>query len=369
MTIIHNIIPRENIFVVCYDILLQSTEEMKHQNSTHQIHLSASVIVKALAFFALAVFLWFIRDILVLFFIALLLAALVDPLAHWFEKKHIPRGAAVLLIYLFIAAAVAVFTFLVIPPLVSELSGVARGLGDSSGNIHSSVANLQTLIDRSGFPADLSSVVSVVNREIANLFTNLFAVIGGVVGNILTLLVVLILAYYLVVEEQEGKRFLRQVTPRRYHAYLLGLFRRMQERLGLWLRGQLLLMLAIGLMTYVGLSLFHIPYALALAVLAGLLEFVPYAGPMIAAVPAVVVAFTVSPEKALAVLILCFIIQQLENAVLVPKIMEREVGLNPVVSLFALMVGYTLAGVGGAILAIPFTAALLVFLNDMWGDQ
>ena len=111
------------------------------------------------------------------------------------------------------------------------------------------------------------------------------------------------------------------------------------------------------------------PFALALAVLAGLLEFVQYAGPILAAVPAVLVAFSVSPEKALFALILWFVIQQIENAVLVPKIMQRETGLNPVVSLFALMVGYTLGGIGGAILAIPFTAALLVFLNDIWGDQ
>ncbi|MEK7094926.1 MAG: AI-2E family transporter [Patescibacteria group bacterium] len=342
---------------------------MKRQTTTHQIHLPASTVAKVVLLVALAVFLWLIRDILILFFVALLLAALIDPAAHWFEKKHIPRGAAVLLIYLFLAAAAFSVFVLFVPSLFFELAAVAEEFALNTARAKDGVAAIQDFINRIGLPADVSSFASVIQEQVSSLLANFVKTVTSVLSSALSAIIVLVLAYYMVVEEKEGKKFLRHITPRRYHAYILGLSGRMQERLGYWLRGQLILMLVVGAVSYIGLTALGVPFALALAVLAGLLEFVPYAGPILAAVPAVLVAFSVSPEKALFALILCFVIQQIENAVLVPKIMQRETGLNPVVSLFALMVGYTLGGIGGAILAIPFTAALLVFLNDIWGDQ
>ena len=126
------------------------------------------------------------------------------------------------------------------------------------------------------------------------------------------------------------------------------------------MRGQLLLMLAIGLATFLGLILLGIPYALPLAILAGLLEIIPTLGPILAAVPAVIIALTISPGMAIVVVGLYIVIQMLENNILVPKIMQRAVGLNPVIVIIGVVIGANLLGVAGALLSIPFIALLAV---------
>ena len=144
---------------------------------------------------------------------------------------------------------------------------------------------------------------------------------------------------------------------------------RMQEKLGAWLRGQIILMIVVGVLTYIGLLILGVKYALVLAIFAGIAEIVPYAGPIIAAVPAIGIGLTMSPFKGMIVALLYFGIQQIENAVLTPKIMQKSVGLNPVVSLFALMVGFKFAGLVGALLAIPVATIVAVFLRDLIGHE
>ena len=179
------------------------------------------------------------------------------------------------------------------------------------------------------------------------------------------------MAFYLVIEEDAAKRLFRHLTPKKHQAYIVGLVNRMQEKLGHWLRGQLLLMLIVGLLTYVMLLVMGVEYPLVLGVFAGFAELVPYAGPIIAAIPAIVIAFVSSPVKAVIVALLYFGIQQLENTVLTPKIMQKSVGLNPVISLMVLLIGFHAAPLFGmpefvgAILAIPVTTVLSVGLRDV----
>jgi predicted PurR-regulated permease PerM len=144
------------------------------------------------------------------------------------------------------------------------------------------------------------------------------------------------------------------------------LVNRMQGKIGLWIRGQLILSLIIFSLTFLGLSILGVNYALVLALIAGLTEFVPYLGPTIAAIPAIFLAFTQSPMLALFVLALYYIIQMVENHIIVPKLMQKVVGLNPVISIMVLLVGFKLAGILGAILAIPVVTIASVFLKDLF---
>ena len=137
----------------------------------------------------------------------------------------------------------------------------------------------------------------------------------------------------------------------------------LEIRLGGWARGEIILMALIGLLNFIGLTLLGIPFALPLAILAGLLEIIPVLGPFIAGIPAVVIGLSISPIMAVAVAALAFFAQQLENYVFVPKIMEKSVGVNPIITLIALSIGFRLLGVVGAIISVPVVLTLHVLIS------
>jgi len=191
--------------------------------------------------------------------------------------------------------------------------------------------------------------------------------IGGFFTGLASILLVAALTFYMVVEEDAIKKMLRHVAPDEYQPFLSRLFSRIREKLGLWLRGQLVLSITVGLLYYIGLTILGVDYAAVLGLLAGVMELVPYIGPLIVGVIAIFLTFTQSGTllQPLLVLGLLAVIQWCENNLLVPKIMQKAVGLNPIISIVALLVGARLAGIVGAILAIPVATALSVFVYEM----
>jgi len=178
--------------------------------------------------------------------------------------------------------------------------------------------------------------------------------------------VILVISFYLTVQEKGVKRFIMSLTPAKHQSYLSSLIERIQRKMGGWLRGQLLLMLIVGILTYIALRLIGLKYALVLALIAGILEIVPYIGPIISAIPAVILGFVQSPFLALLVIILYILIQQIESQIIAPQVMRRAVGLNPIITIIAILIGAKLAGILGIILAVPITAALAEFLKDVY---
>ncbi len=333
------------------------------------VTISTRTIIMALVVLIGLVVIWFIRDILAIFFVALLLAALIDPFAHWFERRKIPRGLGVLIVYILLLSILAGLIVLIVPPLVGQLSDLAHNLEGPLGSARGAIDELQVFSEKYGFSENVSDSFAGLQQTVSGAVQGLFETIAGIFGGIATFILVLVLAFYMVVEEGAARKLFRNITPKRYRPYITGLIGRMQEKLGAWLRGQIVLMVIIGVMTYIGLLIVGVEFPLVLAIFAGIAELVPYAGPIIAAVPAIIIAFSVSPLKALIVALLYFGIQQLENSVLTPKIMQKSVGLNPLISLFALLVGFKLAGFVGALLAIPVATLVTVFLRDVIGDE
>ncbi|PIR47350.1 hypothetical protein COV06_03960 [Candidatus Uhrbacteria bacterium CG10_big_fil_rev_8_21_14_0_10_50_16] len=341
---------------------------MAHTNKPTNISISTSTIVKVLLILGGIALLWFIRDILVIFFVALLLAALIDPFASWFVEHKIPRSIGVLVVYVALAAIVTLSLVIIIPPFVQQLAGLGASLAASFGDARGAIDSLVTFSEQYGLSNNLIESFSSVQQGFTEGLTRVFSTVAGIFGGIATLILVLVIAFYMVVEEQDGKRLFKHLAPKQYQPYLIGLAGRMQEKLGHWLRGQLILMVFIGVLTYVGLLILGVDYALVLGIFAGIAEIVPYAGPIISAVPAIIVAFTISPVKALIVAALYFAIQQLENGLLAPKIMQKSVGINPVASVFALMVGFEVGGIIGALLAMPVATILAVLVSDLLGE-
>jgi predicted PurR-regulated permease PerM len=191
----------------------------------------------------------------------------------------------------------------------------------------------------------------------------------GLLSGLLDMLMILLLALYITTDGPRIGRYLRAFLPPDRHEQSSRITARIFVRLGGWVSGQLLLCVIIGFMSWVGLVLIGVPYAVVLALIAGILEAVPNIGPIIAAVPAIIVAALYSPWQAVLVLILYLIIQQLENYVIVPRVMSKAVELHPLAVLLALMVGGELMGVLGAVLAVPVTAAISVVVDEIRAER
>lgn len=334
-----------------------------------ELHISVWTVIKVvLALFA--VFLIYqLRSVILILFVALLLSALIGPSADWFHKRKIPRAVSVIIIYAILLVIVGGAAVLLIPPLLTELKELVGNFSTIWERMGTAFVSLREVSVQYGIQENIQRGLQSVEANIAQFVGGALGTIRGFFGGLVSFVITLVLTFYIVVEEDALKRLARAVAPSEYHSYLSGLVNRMQQKIGAWLRGELILMFIVGLFSYVGLAILRVDYALILGLVAGLAEIVPYAGPIMAAIPAVIIAFTQSPVKALFVLVLYFAIQQLENHLLVPKVMQHAVGLNPVISIVALMIGVTLGGVLGAILAIPIATALSVVTHDLFKDR
>jgi predicted PurR-regulated permease PerM len=171
-------------------------------------------------------------------------------------------------------------------------------------------------------------------------------------------------SYYLLLEHDKIQEKLTLFFPKNSRKMIHNMFQKVEVKLGAWLRGQLLLMLIVGLISLVGLNLLQINFSVSLAIIAGILEIIPIVGPIIATIPAVLVGVTQSGWHAVAVIILYIFIQQLEQSLFVPRVMKSAVGLDPLVVILAIMIGGRLGGTLGALLAIPVTVVLLILWKE-----
>jgi len=181
----------------------------------------------------------------------------------------------------------------------------------------------------------------------------------------LTFFAVAVFTFYLLLARSNTQHFLIGIITNDQRQRSLNLLDKIELRMGAWFRGQLILGLIIGVLSYIGLSLLGISYALPLALIAGVLEMVPTIGPIISAIPAMLIAVTVSPGLAALVALLYFIIQQLENHLFVPQVMMQTVGVAPLISIILLMIGGRLGGIGGIILAIPIYLVIETIVKEV----
>ena len=327
-------------------------------------NIATGAIVKIFAVLLGLWFLYIIRDVVVMIFVALMLAAVIDPFADWLQKRNIPRGIAVLAIYILLLGAVSALLILIIPPLLDETGRIVKNFGSLFGRVIIALGLGKVTLGDGGL-GDLQRLLSGLGSGVERGLAGAFSTITGFFGGLLGFVVVLVMTFYMVVEENALRRFFRAVAPESVQPYLAGLLTRVQEKIGAWLRGQLALSAAVAVLVYIGLSILGVEYALVLALLAGLAEFVPYAGPVVAAIPAVIIGLADSSLKGVLTMALYLVIQQIENNFLVPKIMQRVIGLNPIISIVSLLIGARVGGVVGAILAIPLATAVSVFAADM----
>lgn len=330
--------------------------------------ISILALFKLSVLFLIIFFLFFVRDVILIVFVALILASALDPWVDFMQKHKIPRGFGILIIYLTVLLVVAGTIYLIIPPIAIEVKDLTRDFPIYWEKIAGNIENFRTYSDNHGWTEniqkslnDFQSNVSALETAAGGVFNTLFAFFGGIVS----IMIVAVLTFYLTIEEQAMKRVLRSLVPVKYQPYVTHLVNRIQEKIGMWLRGQLILSLIIFVLCWFGLSVLGIKYALVLALFAGVTELVPYLGPFIGAIPAVFIALTQAPALVIGVVIIYVIIQQLENHIIVPKVMQKAVGLNPIITIVAMMIGFKLAGILGIVIAVPIATALSIALNDV----
>ncbi len=328
------------------------------------ITISTVTIVKIAAFLLACGFLYLIRDIIALFFVSLILASIINPLASWFQSKKMSRGAAVLLLYLGILIVIGAVLTVLVPALIVETRDFVANADAIWGSLLSSLGPLRDFISSHGLSDELRKAMGSATDGLGLAAVGVVATISGFATGIVSILVVLVVAFYLVVSEDGLMRLFRTVAPEVYQPYLVDLFQRIEKSIGSWVRGQMILGLIVGVAVYVALTILGVKYALVLALVAALAEMIPYVGPIFSAIPALLIALTISPFKALMVVIVYLVIQQVENHVLVPKIMQKVTGLHPIVSIFAMLIGVKVAGLLGALLAIPVAMMIGILVDD-----
>lgn len=321
-----------------------------------QVAISPSIVVFTIAFLGLLYFLFLVHNIVMLIFFSFILMVALNPAVNRLQKNlYLPRGISIAIVYVLFFSLITAVIALVLPPLTSEVIRLIK------------TVNLPYIQDQ------LGSLFQFSNIELGNLATQftgsinfLVSAITGTVTSIFTFITLLILSFYLMLDRPKlHQKILWFSRDNKHLARAEEFVNDLEVQLGGWVRGEIILMVLIALMTYFGLTLLKIPFALPLAILAGFLEILPNLGPFISAIPAVLLAYvSQGTGMSLAVVALYLVIQQLENSLLVPRIMRINAHVNPLIAMVSILIGLQLYGIMGGLLAIPVYITLRAIYSN-----
>jgi predicted PurR-regulated permease PerM len=312
--------------------------------------------------------LYLARGALLLVYISVLLATGFSPLIILIERQRmlpiggrLPRWLAILVLYFFFLCVIVAILLMIVPPFIQQLSDLAARLPDMIRSAQ------KFLVDRGviGHEITIGQVVQSAPGSPGDAVTTLLSTVWSFVGGVIGLVTIIILTFYLLVDAEGIMAAFAQLFSQQRRPAVMSAARQIAHKVSAWLNGHLMLAVLMGGASAVGLGLMGVPYFYVIAVIAALGELVPIIGAIVAGVVATAIALTVSVKLAIVALIYFVILQQLESNVLVPKIMERQVGLSPVAVMIALMIGSEIRGIIGAILAIPTTVILKVIFEEL----
>jgi len=331
-------------------------------NNRQIIDISTSTILRFVLIILGLYFLYLIRGILVMLFIALVIAAAVDGPVDWLAKHRVRRVFGTAIVYILIFLLLGLFLYLVLPTLAGQIKNLAINLPDLLDKLGTGI----NLVEQKIGTPNIQNILEKLSSQLSSAASDIFGTAVNIFGGIFNAIIVLVISIYLVVQDKSLKNFLASLLPDKHQSYIADLAERIQEKLGAWLRGQLVIMAILGLLSYIGLTILKVKFALILALLAALFEIVPFVGPILSGAVAILIALTQSPFLALLVLALFVVVHQLEGHIIAPQVMKRVVGLNPLIVIIALIIGAKIAGLLGVVVAVPLAAALSVLLKDFF---
>jgi predicted PurR-regulated permease PerM len=320
--------------------------------ATRKVEISERTILFTFGLIALIWALYLIRDVIILLFMAIILMSALSPIVERLEKFKIPKPLAIALVYLVTIGLIAGLISIGVTPLVEQTNKLAENFPRTLGQI---------------LPANFIDI-RVIEQQVGNFTGNVVTATFTILGQIIAFISIGVLTFYLLLEHDRLEQTIALFSfgSDKQNTRIV---RRIEVKLGAWLRGQVILSLLIGISAFTALSILGVPYALPLAIIAGLMEVVPVIGPIISAIPAVLVAYLQSPILALFTAGAFFIIQQLENHIVVPQVMKKAVGLNPLIVILAVSIGGKLLGFVGALLAVPIAVVIQVVLEEILEEE
>lgn len=312
-------------------------------------------------------FLFNVRTAMVPFAYALVLAYLLAPLVDRLEHKGVNRVAAILFLYAGLTALLALLILSVVPLTIAELDTFADMVPSYTEEVSNRLNQMQRFYYRCSLPAGLRQVadetIQRVEDTLLKYVRSVAEFIVSLFSHVLGIVIAPILAFYMLRDLRQIRESLFALLPDDRNRDIKHLSRELDAVLSGFIRGHLLVSLIVGVLSFFGLTLLHVDFALLIGIVAGVFDIIPYFGPVIGALPAIIIALLESPLKAIYVAVLFLAIHQLESTVISPKILGERVGLHPLSVIFAILVGGQIAGIVGILLAVPVTAALKVFLS------
>jgi predicted PurR-regulated permease PerM len=352
------------------------------------VNITPGTILKTVLIVVSCWLIYFLREIVLVVLTAVVIASSIEPATKWLNKKGVSRIISVIIMYVFFGAIFIGGFYKFLPPLLQDTSAFLNSVPkylDSTSSINpiseegenksrDVASGLAQGIEQGKLAVeDLKSENASVEEAIGDINKALSSVSAGFVqtasllfGGVLGLVLIVVLSFYLSVQEDGVEKFLRIITPTNEEKYVIGLWKRVQTKIGLWMQGQVILALLVGVLVFLGLTVLGVKNALLFAVFAAVMETIPLFGPIIAAIPAVAATYTDGGASAsLLVAGLYIIIHQFENHLIYPLVVTKIVGVPPILVILSLIIGFKLAGVLGIILSVPMASMLVEYLDDI----
>jgi predicted PurR-regulated permease PerM len=326
------------------------------------VSISTGTMIRVLVVAAGAFALWQLSTLVLLLLAAVVIASAVEPGVQFFMKKRFPRPLAVVSVYASVLAVFAALIWFFVPPMLMEATALLAILPQYL----SEVQNYNLPFFGSAGGASFTDTLLSLQSTFIDTGAGVLSFLSSIFGGALYFLITVVVSIYFSMQETGIDDFLRLVTPEKHRDYVQSLWKRSQRKIGLWMQGQLLLSLIITILLFLGLSLLGVPYALVLAVFAGLMELIPVFGSLVAAVPGVAVALATG-DLSLGFITagLYLIVNQFQAHLIYPLVVKKVVGVAPILVIIALIAGGQLAGFIGVLLSVPVAAIIQEFVNDI----
>lgn len=345
---------------------------MPDNNACYQVNISTRTVLKIIFIILALVFVYLVKEVLAIVFVAWVLASAIDPLVDRMQRYKIPRGLAIFLFYLIILLIIILAFTLILPTLTQEMSNLTKEFPKNYQALMDVFNSFKLSGEEYGFANYIEKGFENIGNTLTDFTSKLYNAATGFLGALIALFAILFITYYMTTQEAGIKRTIQSIAPANYQPYIIKKLNQIQVKLGHWLWGQLIVMFFVGILTGIALWIIGVPYVLLLALFAGLCQFIPIIGPIISAIPAVLFSFLdfgESPAKPLLVIIVFIVIQQIENQILTPKVMSKAVGLNPIVVIVTILIGAQLGGIVGIVIAVPVATIISIFLEDFFNTK
>lgn len=336
------------------------------------VNISFPTIIKTVVFLLFIYTLFLLKELVIIILASIVIASAVDPFTRALQRIRIPRPFAVGIVFSALIATIVSVVYLFVPVLIEQFSGFILTIPDflqrldflAQGNTYFSELNILGDIQTQLMSVD---IISTIKAALFGIGGGVVHTAGALFNSVTQLVLITVISFYFAVQEKGIEDFLRVIIPLKNEAYAIDLWKRSQAKIGKWMQGQIILGLLMGVFTFIGLWAIGLrEYALFLSILIAIAELIPLFGPILAMIPAIFLGFTVGgPEIGLQITGFYIILQQLENHVLVPLVNKKLVGVPPLMVILSLLIGASLLGFWGLILAVPLAAAILEFTRDV----